>query len=170
MPFGQVGFCGNLEETNIECEPMKPHLALFQPDIPQNVGAAMRLAACMGMPLDIIEPTEFPWDEAKIRRSGMDYIDHVILKKHASWGAFASHYQDRRIILLTTKSTHSYLDFTYQAGDILLAGRASDGVPQAVHDSATHRLTIPMNPAVRSMNVVNACAMVVGEALRQIKE
>jgi tRNA (cytidine/uridine-2'-O-)-methyltransferase len=148
---------------------MKPHLALFEPDIPQNVGAAMRLAACMGMPLDIIEPCTFVWDDAKIRRSGMDYIDHVEIIKHVSWDAFASHYQDRRIVLLTTKADQSYLDFTYQNDDILLAGRASDGVPQSVHDSATHRITIPMAPAMRSMNVINACAMVVGEVLRQTR-
>lgn len=147
---------------------MKLHLALYQPDIPQNVGAALRLAACLGMTADIIEPTTFPWDDAKIRRSGMDYIEHVTIKRHASWEAFANHYQDRRIILLTTKADFSYLDFAYQDGDILLAGRASDGVPPLVHESVTARITIPMAGAVRSLNVVNACAMVCGEALRQL--
>lgn len=148
---------------------MTLHLALYQPDIPQNVGAALRLAACLGMIADIIEPCGFPWDDAKIRRSGMDYIDHVTIKRHPSWDVFASHYQDRRIILLTTKADRSYLDFTYQDGDILLAGRESAGVPDEVHESCAHRLTIPMNPEVRSLNVVNACAMVCGEALRQLR-
>lgn len=148
---------------------MTLHLALFEPDIPQNVGAAMRLGACLGMPVDIIEPTAFPWDDAKIRRSAMDYIDHVTLYKHASWDAFASHYQQRRIILLTTKTDSSYLDFEYQDGDILLAGRASTGAPDYVHESAHARITIPMAGSVRSLNVVNACAMVCGEALRQVR-
>lgn len=147
---------------------MKLHLALYQPDIPQNVGAALRLCACLGMVADIIEPTSFPWDDAKIRRSGMDYIQHVTIKRHASWDAFASHYQDRRIILLTTKTDKSYLDLKFEDGDILLAGRASDGVPALVHESSTHRITIPMAGGARSLNVVNACAMVCGEALRQI--
>lgn len=147
---------------------MTLHLALYQPDIPQNVGAALRLAACLGMTADIIEPTTFPWDDAKIRRSGMDYIDHVTIKRHASWDAFANHYQQQRVILLTTKATLSYLDFQFQNGDILLAGRASDGVPPHVHESVHARITIPMAGTVRSLNVVNACAMVCGEALRQV--
>ncbi len=148
---------------------MNIHLALYQPDIPQNVGAALRLAACLGMPVDIIEPTTFPWDDAKIRRSGMDYIDHVTIHKHSSWEVFANRYQQNRIILLTTKAANSYLDFSFQDGDILLAGRASTGVPPEIHESVTHRITIPMVGAVRSLNVVNACAMVAGEALRQLR-
>lgn len=145
------------------------HLALFQPEIPQNTGAAMRLTACMGIPLDIIEPTTFIWDDAKIRRSAMDYIDHVDLRRHKSWTEFRKTYADRRIILLTTKSDQSYLDFTFQAGDILMAGQESAGAPPHVHDSVEARLTIPMAGAVRSMNVINACSMVIGEALRQLR-
>lgn len=144
------------------------HLALYQPEIPQNTGAAMRLTACMGIPLDIIEPTTFVWDDAKIRRSAMDYIDHVDLRRHASWAEFRKTYSQRRVILLTTKSDQSYLDFTYQAGDILMAGQESAGAPPEVHAAVDARLTIPMAGGVRSMNVINACAMVVGEALRQI--
>ena len=143
------------------------HLALFQPEIPQNTGAAMRLTACMSIPLDIIEPTTFLWDEAKIRRSAMDYIDHVDLRRHASWSAFRKTYADRRVILLTTKSDRSYLDFTFQAGDILMAGQESAGAPPEVHAAVEARLTIPMPGGVRSMNVVNACSMVIGEVLRQ---
>jgi len=145
------------------------HLALYQPEIPQNTGAAMRLAACMGMTLDIIEPTGFVWDDAKIRRSAMDYIDFVDLKRHPNWDAFRAAYPDRRILLLTTKSDQSYLDYTYRPGDILLAGQESAGAPAHVHESVTARLTIPMKTGPRSMNVINACAMVVGEALRQVR-
>lgn len=145
------------------------NLALYQPEIPQNTGAAMRLTACMGIPLDVIEPTGFVWDEAKIRRSAMDYIDFVALKKHAGWDAFRAAYPGRRVVLLTTKSDQSYLDFTFRGGDILLAGQESAGVPEHVHLSCDARLTIPMADGPRSMNVVNACAMVVGEALRQVR-
>jgi tRNA (cytidine/uridine-2'-O-)-methyltransferase len=145
------------------------NLALFQPEIPQNTGAAMRLAACMGITLDIIEPTTFLWDEAKIRRSAMDYIDFVDLKRHPGWESFRRAYAGRRILLLTTKSDQSYLDFTFRDGDILLAGQESAGVPDHVHESCDARLTIPMAPGPRSMNVVNACSMVVGEALRQVR-
>lgn len=144
------------------------HLALYQPEIPQNTGAAMRLTACLGMPLDIIEPTTFVWDDAKIRRSAMDYIEYVNLIRHQSWEHFKSTYKGRRIILLTTKTDQSYLDFTYQAGDILMAGQESAGVPQDVHESCDARVTIPMATGLRSMNVINSCAMVVGEALRQV--
>ena len=145
------------------------NLALFQPEIPQNTGAAMRLTACMGIRLDIIEPTTFIWDDAKIRRSAMDYIDFVDLKRHANWESFRTTYAGRRILLLTTKSDQPYLDFTFQSGDILLAGQESAGVPEHVHNSCDARLTIPLAAGLRSMNVVNACAMVVGEALRQVR-
>lgn len=145
------------------------NLALFQPEIPQNTGAAMRLTACMGIPLDIIEPTTFIWDDAKIRRSAMDYIDFVNLKRHSSWESFRTTYTGRRLILLTTKSDQSYLDFTFQSGDILLAGQESAGVPEHVHQSCDARITIPMATGLRSMNVVNACSMIVGEALRQLR-
>ena len=146
------------------------NLALYQPEIPQNTGAAMRLTACLGIPLDIIEPTTFIWDEAKIRRSAMDYIDFVDLKRHSNWESFRTNYTGRRVLLLTTKSDQSYLDFSFRDGDILLAGQESAGVPEHVHQSCDARLTIPMAAGPRSMNVVNACAMVVGEALRQVRK
>ncbi len=145
------------------------NLALFQPEIPQNTGAAMRLTACMGIPLDIIEPCGFVWDEAKVRRSAMDYIQYVDLRRHMNWDQFRSNYAGRRVILLTTKATQSYLDFSYQPGDILLAGQESAGAPPHVHESCDARITIPMVTGPRSMNVVNACAMIVGEALRQVR-
>jgi tRNA (cytidine/uridine-2'-O-)-methyltransferase len=145
------------------------NLALYQPEIPQNTGAAMRLTACMGIPLDIIEPTGFVWNDAKIRRSAMDYIDYVTLKRHPNWESFRTGYKDRRVILLTTKSDQSYLDFTFQPGDILLAGQESAGAPPHVHQQCDARITIPMAGGVRSMNVVNACSMILGEALRQVR-
>ena len=145
------------------------HLALFQPEIPQNTGAAMRLTACMGMVLDIIEPCGWVWDEAKIRRSAMDYIDHVTYRRHDNWGAFRAAYPERRVILLTTKTDRPYFDFAFRPGDILLAGQESAGAPAYVHDEVDARLTIPMAAGLRSLNIVNACAMVVGEALRQTR-
>lgn len=145
------------------------HLALFQPEIPQNTGAAMRLTACMGITLDIIEPCGFVWDEAKIRRSAMDYIHYVTYRKHANWEEFRASYPANRLLLLTTKSDQSYLDFRFQPGDILIAGQESAGAPSYVHEACDARLTIPMAAGLRSMNVVNACSMVVGEALRQLR-
>lgn len=146
------------------------NLALYQPEIPQNTGAAMRLTACLGMELDIIEPCGFVWDEAKIKRSAMDYIQYVKLNKHRNWDAFKAAYPDRRILLMTTKSAVSYLDFEFRPGDILLAGQESAGAPAFVHEQVDARLTIPMANGPRSLNIINACAMVVGEALRQVKD
>jgi len=143
------------------------NLALYQPDIPQNVGAAIRLAACLGLTLDIIEPCGFPWNDRKIKQSAMDYWDLLQLRKHDSWDSFQNTYQGRRILLMTTKGAQPYTDFTFQEGDILLAGRESAGVPDEVHSAANARLLIPMRGAARSLNVINACAMITGEALRQ---
>lgn len=148
---------------------MSIHLAFYQPEIPQNVGAGLRLCACLGIPADIIEPTRFAWDDTKIRRSGMDYIPYVNLNRHASWDAFLKQYAGRRIVLMTTKSSHSYLDFNFQKGDILLAGQESAGVPAEIHDFCENRITIPMAPGPRSLNIINACAMITGEALRQLR-
>ncbi len=141
-------------------------LALYEPDIPQNVGAMMRLCACLGVGLDIIEPCGFIWDEAKIRRAGMDYIDHLALTRHRDWAAFAP---SGRVVLLTTKTTQSYLDFAFQPADVLMVGRESAGVPEAVHDAVAARVTIPMAGGCRSLNVATAAALVLGEALRQTR-
>jgi tRNA (cytidine/uridine-2'-O-)-methyltransferase len=141
-------------------------LALYQPDIPQNVGAAMRLCACLGCPLDIIEPCGFPWDERKIRQSAMDYYEAASVTRHTSWNAFREGKRGRTV-LMTTKAAIPYTDYPFQPGDILLAGRESAGVPDDVHDAADARLLIPMRPGLRSLNVINACAMMLGEALRQ---
>lgn len=145
------------------------HLALYQPDIPQNVGAAIRLSACLGITLDIIHPCGFPWDMRKIKQSALDYMNHVTLQEHGSWNAFQAHYTDRRIILMTTKTDQSYTDFSFQDGDILMAGRESAGVPLDIHQGIPDKITIPMQGVVRSLNVINASAMIMGEALRQIQ-
>lgn len=142
-------------------------LALYQPDIPQNVGAAMRLCACLGVPLDIIEPCGFPWDDRKIRQSAMDYYEAAGLTRHLSFGTFAQSRAGRRLVLLTTRSSQPYTGFRFQPDDILLMGRESAGVPDDVHDAADARILIPMQAGMRSLNVVNAAAMVLGESLRQ---
>lgn len=145
---------------------MSLHLALYQPDIPQNVGAAMRLCACLDVRLHIIEPCGFPWDMRKIRQAGMDYVDAIEITRHESWDAFRQN-QTGRLLLMTTKGALPYTQFEYREGDILLAGRESAGVPGHVHEAAGARLVIPMQPGIRSLNIINAGAMVLGEALRQ---
>ena len=142
-------------------------IALYQPDIPQNVGAMMRLCACTGVELDVIEPCGFPWDDRKIRQSGMDYVDFANYRKHTSWEAFQTAFPERRIILMTTKADCNYTDFTYNDQDILLAGRESAGVPPEIHALAAARIGIPMQAGLRSLNIVNATAMILGEAIRQ---
>jgi tRNA (cytidine/uridine-2'-O-)-methyltransferase len=145
-----------------------PELALFQPDIPQNVGAAMRLAACLGIDLHIIEPCGFPWDERKIRQSGLDYTDLARCRRYESWQAFRKNAAGKRILLMTTKADHNYTDFSYRPGDILLAGRESAGVPEEIHEAADARIGIRMENGARSLNVITAAAMIAGEALRQV--
>jgi tRNA (cytidine/uridine-2'-O-)-methyltransferase len=142
-------------------------LALYQPDMPQNVGAAMRLCACLGIDLHIIEPVGFAWKEREFRKTGMDYIDLVHYERHMSWNTFREK-MNGRIILMTTKGSVSYAKFEFQDGDILLAGRESCGVPDDVHASVDARILIPMQGKARSMNIINACSMIVGEALRQL--
>jgi tRNA (cytidine/uridine-2'-O-)-methyltransferase len=142
-------------------------VALFQPDIPQNVGSAMRLCACLGAPLMIIEPCSFPWDEKKIRESAMDYMTKINLTRFSSWQDFEDRRGARRLVLMTTKAALPYTDFRFQDGDILLAGRESAGVPEEVHAKADGRVVIPLQEGLRSLNIVNATAMILGEALRQ---
>lgn len=144
-------------------------IALYQPDIPQNVGAMIRLCACMNVGLEVIEPCSFPWDARKIRRSAMDYIDHVDIVRHTSWDAFQSAHSGRRVILMTTKAAVPYVDFEFLSGDILLAGSESAGVPEHVHESVDARVLIPMQAGMRSLNIVNAASMILGEVLRQIR-
>lgn len=142
-------------------------LALYQPDIPQNAGAAMRLCACLGVGMDVIEPCGFLWDDKKIKRSAMDYIAGLDLARHSGWESFLSARPGHRLVLLTTRGDLPYTAFTFAPGDILLTGRESAGVPDDVHGRADARLIIPMQPGMRSLNVINAAAMVLGEALRQ---
>ncbi|WP_135081226.1 tRNA (cytidine(34)-2'-O)-methyltransferase [Terasakiella sp. SH-1] len=144
-------------------------LALYQPDIPQNTGTLLRLAACMGVGVDIIEPCGFILDDKRMRRAGMDYLDQVDLVRHPSWTTFLDDKRQKggRIILLSTKAAHLYTEFAYQEDDTLLLGRESQGVPEEVHDTADERLIIPMSEGMRSINVAISGAMVLGEALRQ---
>ncbi len=141
-------------------------LALFEPDIPQNTGALLRLGACLGVPVDIIEPCGFLLDDRRLRRAGMDYLDSVDMTRHRSWQAYKAALQGR-LLLLTTSGDVSYADFSFRPDDNLLVGRESAGAPPVVHDRATARLAIPLRPGLRSLNVALAAAMVLGEALRQ---
>jgi tRNA (cytidine/uridine-2'-O-)-methyltransferase len=148
------------------------HIALYEPDIAQNTGTILRLCACLGVDAHIIEPAGFPVSDRTFRRAGMDYLDQVRLTRHVSWTAFEQwrRVEKRDLVLFTTATQTSYLDHRYRADAVLLFGRESAGVPEAVHAAADTRLTIPMRPGLRSLNVAMACAMVVGEALRQIGE
>ena len=144
-------------------------LALYQPDIPQNTGAMLRLAACFSLGVDVILPAGFILEDKRMRRAGMDYIDQVEVARHSSWAAYLES-RDRggRILLLTTKGDRAYTDFAYAAGDTLLVGRESSGVPPEVAEAADARLVIPMRPGLRSLNVAMAAAIVTGEAVRQL--
>ncbi|HCX68615.1 tRNA (cytidine(34)-2'-O)-methyltransferase [Parvibaculum sp.] len=143
-------------------------LALYEPDIPPNAGTLIRLGACLDVPVDIIEPCGFPWGDRDLKRAAMDYgrLGEVI--RHASWESFlTSKPPEARIVLLTTKTQTRFLDFAYRPSDILLVGRESAGVPGHVHEAADARVTIPMMPPARSLNVALAASMVISEALRQ---
>ncbi|WP_142847307.1 tRNA (cytidine(34)-2'-O)-methyltransferase [Telmatospirillum sp. J64-1] len=146
-------------------------IALFQPDIPQNTGTLLRLAACMGVGVDIIEPCGFLFDDRRMRRAGMDYVAHVGLTRHSSWRAFQEQRQSGsmpgRLVLLTTQGSSSHLDFTFRPDDILMLGRETSGVPDEVAEAADARIRIPMAPPLRSLNVAIAGAIVLAEALRQ---
>jgi tRNA (cytidine/uridine-2'-O-)-methyltransferase len=145
---------------------MTLRLALYQPDIPQNTGTLLRLGACLGVPLDIIEPCGFALSDRQLRRAGMDYIDPAGYRRHADWDAFHRQHSGR-LLLLTTAGDQAFQDFSYSAGDTLMMGRESAGVPAEVHEAAAARLVIPMKPGQRSLNVALAAAMVLTEALRQ---
>ncbi len=147
-------------------------IALFQPDIPQNTGTLLRLGACLNVPLDIIEPCGFIFNEKAMRRAGMDYIEKADYKRHNSWDDFLQYRNENpelygRIILLTTKASVAYTKFEFKNNDIILMGRESAGVPPEIHQIADARLTIPMNENARSINVAVSAVMVIGEALRQ---
>lgn len=143
-------------------------LALFEPDIPQNTGTLIRLGACLGLPVDIIEPTGFPWGDRALKRAGLDYWALVNVTRHIDWKTFHPTIPGRLILLTTTGDT-AYTDFHFASNDTLLLGRESAGVPEDVHAAADARLVIPMQPGLRSINVAIAAAMVTGEALRQTR-
>lgn len=142
-------------------------IALFEPEIAGNVGAVLRLAACLGADVDLIEPMGFGWDDRRVRRTAMDYIDHVAVTRHADFDAFKSTIGAQRLVLFTTKSRHSAYDFAYRADDILLFGKESAGVPPDVALACDAQLRMPMRPQVRSMNLATTAALALGEALRQ---
>lgn len=146
-------------------------LALYQPDIAQNTGTLLRLGACLNVPVHIIHPTGFPFSRTALKRAGMDYLDQVELVEHTGFSAF-EHWrkaENRRLTLLTTKTSISCYDASFSNTDILMVGRESAGVPQSVDECADLRLRIPMRQQARSLNVAIAAAIVLGEALRQTK-
>ncbi len=141
-------------------------IALYQPDIAGNVGAVMRTCACLGVALDLIEPMGFQWDDKRVARAAMDYIDHVALTRHVDWNAFAGQAAGR-LVLLTTRGATPLHDFAFRPDDVLLFGRESAGVPEEVHARADARVAIPMAPPLRSLNLSVSAAIVAAEALRQ---
>lgn len=144
-------------------------IALYQPDIPGNTGTILRLAACLGLGVDIIEPAGFDISDRNLKRAGMDYLANVSLARHVNFERFEQWRREsgRRLVLASTKAAERYTDFAYRPDDILLFGRESAGVPETVHDSADARIIIPMVEGQRSINVAMSAAMIAGEALRQ---
>ncbi|MFL6733399.1 MAG: tRNA (cytidine(34)-2'-O)-methyltransferase [Sphingomicrobium sp.] len=145
-------------------------IALFEPEIAGNVGAVLRLAACMGVPVDLIEPMGFAWDDKRVRRTAMDYIDHVNITRHPSFDAFRAARPDARLVLLTTKGSASLYGSQLESTDILLFGKESAGVPPEVVEASAMRLRIPIRTEVRSFNLATSAAIALGEALRQTGE
>lgn len=141
-------------------------LALYEPDIPQNTGTLLRLAACFNLPVDIIEPCGFVFNDQKMRRAGMDYLNIVDCARHVNWERFWQNHKGR-VVLLTTKGSVSYVDFAFRPDDILLLGRESAGVPDEVHNAVDARVRIPMRRDTRSLNVAISGGIVLGEAIRQ---
>ena len=142
-------------------------IALFEPEIAGNVGAVLRLCACFGAGVDLIEPMGFLWDDRRVRRTAMDYIDHVSVTRHETFEAFRETVGTARLVLFTTKADQSSYDFAYRPNDVLLFGKESAGVPQAVSEACQARVRIPMRAEVRSMNLATSAALALGEGLRQ---
>lgn len=142
-------------------------IALYEPEIAGNVGSVLRLGACLGAAVDLIEPLGFGWDDKRVRRAAMDYIDHVEVVRHANFAAFQAASGSRRLVLFTTKSAQSAYDFAFRADDVLLFGKESAGVPVAVAEACQARLRIPMRSGVRSLNLAMSAGLALGEALRQ---
>jgi len=142
-------------------------IALFEPEIAGNVGAVLRLGACLGVAVDLIEPMGFAWDDRRVRRTAMDYIDHVAITRHPDFPSFQTTTGAGRLVLFTTRASQSPYDFRFEADDILLFGKESAGVPASVADSCQARLRIAIRPPLRSLNLASAAALALGEALRQ---
>ena len=142
-------------------------IALFEPEIAGNVGTVLRLAACLGAAVDLIEPMGFVWNDRRVRRAAMDYIDHVEIARHAGFEAFRETTGSSRLVLFTTKSTRSAYDFRFHAGDVLLFGKESAGVPPEVSSACDALVRIPLRPQVRSLNLATSAALALGEAMRQ---
>ena len=169
MPWQVWPICN--QHGHAETREMNARIALYQPDIPGNTGTILRMAACLGLPVDIVEPCGFDLSDRALKRAGMDYLALAALTRHVDWAAFeaARRESGARLVLLTTAAETPYTDFAFREGDVLLFGRESAGVPQAVHEAADARLTIPMAEGARSLNLAVAAAMVAGEAIRQIR-
>jgi len=150
--------------------PHRPSIALYQPDIAGNTGTILRLAACLGLEVHIVEPAGFDLSDRNLKRAGMDYLEMAALTRHIDWTAFEEwrRREGRRLVLLTTKAALPYTEFAFAPDDVLLFGRESAGVPGLVHDAADARLTIPMVPGARSINLALSVAMAAGEAIRQV--
>ena len=146
-------------------------IALYQPDIPQNSGNILRLGACLGVSIDIIEPTGYVFEDKRFKRSSMDYINHIDYKRHIDWEAFFNWSKKNNfcLILLTTKVDKKYYDYNFKNNDILIFGRESAGVSEIVHSNVDEQITIPMKKGMRSINVSSAVALVAGEACRQLR-
>lgn len=142
-------------------------IALYEPEIAGNVGAILRLGACMGVDVDLIEPMGFVWDDKRVRRAAMDYIDHVGVTRHAGFAAFKQAVAPARVVLFTTKADQYVHDFSFQPDDVLLFGKESAGVPAQVAQACDARVRIAIRPQVRSLNLAIASALALGEALRQ---
>ncbi len=142
-------------------------LALYQPDIPQNTGTILRLAACLGVGVDVIGPTGFDMTDRTLRRAGLDYLDAVEIRRHVSFDAYLATPRPGRLVLLTTRGTVGHTSFSFEPNDTLLLGRESAGAPPAVHAAADARIAIPIRPGLRSLNIAVAAAIALGEALRQ---
>lgn len=147
---------------------MPLEIALYQPDIAPNAAAIGRFCACFGLKLTIIEPAGFAFTDSSFRRAGMDYLANLALERAPSWQAFHAANQHRRIVLLSTKAAKPHIDFKFETDDILMLGRESAGVPEAVHAALPHRIRIPMREGLRSLNVAMAASLVAGEAMRQL--
>lgn len=154
-------------QYRVFCRSMR--LVLYQPDIPQNAGALLRLGACLGVPLDLVEPAGFLIDDRRLSRSAMDYAAAADLTRHASWERYLGARPPGRLVLLTTKAPTRHLDFVFRPDDALLLGRESSGVPPEVRAVCEGEVRVPMRPGLRSLNVTLAAALVLGEALRQTK-